>query len=164
MTDFTITRKIEIDAAHRVPDHGSKCFAIHGHRYVVEATCVGELIDEGEQKGMVMDFGFLKQCMMETIHDTCDHGIILYKNDPVLNEIYHPTEGTATWWKVRVLDCVPTAENLAREWYWEINAAIGNFFAERGEEEYAPTLLKIRVYETPNCWADWPTGSGHKYV
>ena len=155
MTDFTITRKIEIDAAHRVPDHQSKCYAVHGHRYVVEATCIGKLIDEGEQKGMVMDFGFLKQCMMAAVHDPCDHGIILYKNDPFLNEVYHP-RGVATWWKVHVLDAVPTAENLAREWYWEINREIGKFFAERGEEEQTPDLLKVRVYETPNCWADWP--------
>ena len=40
---FEITREIGLDAAHRVPDHASKCFHIHGHRYTVFATVEGHL-------------------------------------------------------------------------------------------------------------------------
>lgn len=148
---FVITRKIEIDAAHRVPDHQSKCFAVHGHRYVIEATCAGELIDRGEQRGMVMDFGFLKECMMTAIHDPCDHGIILWSGDTLADQIL---ESPQPWWKLRLIESVPTAENLARVWFADLKEQIGLFFAQRQED--APQLMQIRVFETPNCWAEYP--------
>ena len=56
-----IRRRIEIDAGHRVPHHASKCCNLHGHRYVIEALCNGPLAEAGEQTGMVLDFGFLKE-------------------------------------------------------------------------------------------------------
>ncbi|MEE8246777.1 MAG: 6-carboxytetrahydropterin synthase, partial [Alphaproteobacteria bacterium] len=39
MNTYTVTRRLEIDAGHRVMTHGSKCRHLHGHRYVVEAVC-----------------------------------------------------------------------------------------------------------------------------
>ncbi len=150
---FSITRRIEIDAAHRVPDHKSKCFAVHGHRYVIEATCSGSLLT-GEQEGMVMDFGFLKECMMGTIHKHCDHGLILFMDDPILATIM-PAQN---WWKLRLINTVPTAENLARIWYIEVDNAIDRFFATPGFNTMAarPKLENITVWETPNCKATYP--------
>lgn len=150
---FEITRKIEIDAAHRVPHHGSKCFAVHGHRYVIEATCQGELLSDGEQQGMVMDFGFLKECMMKAIHDPCDHGIILWSRDEILNEL---AIGKG-WWKTRIINKVPTAENLAKIWFEDLEQAIITWWNtyDPESEHVMPELMKVRVYETPNCWADW---------
>jgi 6-pyruvoyltetrahydropterin/6-carboxytetrahydropterin synthase len=147
---FTITRRIEIDAAHRVPHHGSKCYAIHGHRYVIEAKCAGPVIDSGEQRGMVMDFGFLKECMMDTIHDECDHGLILWHQDPILDGILLED----TWWKLRLIDVVPTAENLAKIWYDQLQHAIKEFFTQRHEP--CPKLVEVKVWETPNCSAVYP--------
>jgi len=153
---FAITRRIEIDAAHRVPHHRSKCFNVHGHRYVIEAKCAGECIKKGEQTGMVMDFGFLKECMMNTIHRHCDHGIILWENDPLYQQLLDSAEGfTATgFWKIRVIDSVPTAENLARVWYNELCEEIRRFFKDR--EDTAPVLMDVTVWETPNCKAIYP--------
>ena len=42
---ITITRKLEFDAGHRIPDHKSQCRNLHGHRYTIEITLVGEVID-----------------------------------------------------------------------------------------------------------------------
>lgn len=157
--EFAICRRIEIDAAHRVPHHESKCYAVHGHRYVIEAWCVGQLFAEGEQQGMVMDFGFLKDCMMETIHDPCDHGIILWNADPLVNIIF---AGEAAWggprspWKTRLIDTVPTAENLAQMWYKELQASICRFFAAKGQADKVPELESVTVWETPNCKATYP--------
>lgn len=151
MKQFSITRRIEIDAAHRVPDHKSKCFAVHGHRYVIEAKCAGTLIEEGEQQGMVMDFGFLKECMMNTIHKHCDHGIILFKNDPMLSGVTR----VDPWWKIYQIDYVPTAENLAKVWYHELDEEITRFFAELPNSR-RPILVDITVHETPNCKAVYP--------
>jgi len=163
-SNFTITRRLEIDAAHRVPHHGSKCFAVHGHRYVIEAKCAGPTISAGEQTGMVMDFGFLKQCMVEVIHDPCDHGIILWKEDPIIEQLDLPTlvdergldeiADHVKMWKVYLIDKVPTAENLAEIWYWALNASIRDFFLKRSEG--CPNLVEVKVWETPNCSAVYP--------
>ena len=51
---LTITRKLEFDAGHRIPDHTSQCRNLHGHRYTVEITLkhYAHLLDEeAEEKG-----------------------------------------------------------------------------------------------------------------
>ena len=59
---LTITRKLEFDAGHRIPDHRSQCRNLHGHRYVLEITLQGDLVEtEGApDRGMVMDFADVK--------------------------------------------------------------------------------------------------------
>ena len=156
---FTITRRIEIDAAHRVPDHKSKCFAIHGHRYVIEAMAQGDLFHSGEQRGMVMDFGFLKEIMVQVIHDPCDHGLMLWERDTAVLDVLDPPprmEPLYEWLKLRTLPDVPTAENLARHWFNGLESALVVWLYRRGLLEVAgrSVLLKqVKVHETPNCVA-----------
>lgn len=169
---FTITRRIELDAAHRVPDHRSKCFALHGHRYVVNATVSGPLHRYGEQRGMVMDFGFLKEVMMEEIHDPCDHGLILWREDyDVLDWVLCPEEVTPLqnrecreriltqrlhipkWLKLYQLDDVPTAENLACHWFSRLSTGIHTYLNRRGQSAEGIQLDAVEVYETPNSIA-----------
>lgn len=146
MERFQITRRIEIDAAHRVPDHQSKCFNIHGHRYVIEATCEGRLAHAGAEKDMVLDFGFLKEEMVRHIHDPCDHAMIASTADPLLLQI-QPACG-----KLYLIVGSPTAEVLARHWYDLLAPTIQRITHGRAK------LACIRVYETPNCYADYPVG------
>ncbi|MEE8598088.1 MAG: 6-carboxytetrahydropterin synthase [Dehalococcoidales bacterium] len=152
MGKYTCTRQIEIDAAHRVPDHKSKCFNVHGHRYKIQATLSGDVIDDGRQTGMVMDFAFLKDLMMVVIHEPCDHAMIFYDKDPMYLDLNLYTEG----WKFYLMDEVPTAENLAARWYKLLRVAINEYWKEYEPRRLAPSLIKVRVYETPNCWADYP--------
>ena len=114
---------------HRVTHHGSKCRNPHGHRYEVEAVCEGDLHLAGEQEGMVLDFGFLKEAMMELIHDPCDHGFCIWCNDAQMVEMFEPhvdveipqAQAQACTnkygMKLYVVPFVPTAENLARHWH-----------------------------------------------
>jgi len=53
-----ITRRLEFDAGHRIPNHNSLCKHLHGHRYAIEITLSGDIIaNEGQsEQGMVMDF------------------------------------------------------------------------------------------------------------
>ena len=37
-----ITRRLEFDAGHRIPDHQSQCRHLHGHRYAIEITLAGD--------------------------------------------------------------------------------------------------------------------------
>ncbi len=170
---FTISRKIEIDAAHRVHTHSSKCRSLHGHRYVIEAVCKGVLSEDGKQTDMVMDYGFLKQCMMETIHHYCDHGLILSVQDKYMlqafitnfkyydHEIYSQRNRLGFWssidseistldaTKVYVIKDVPTAEVLARHWFRILKAKIAQSFGK-------DILHNVTVHETPNCSATYP--------
>ena len=58
-----ITRRLEFDAGHRIPDHASQCRHLHGHRYALEVTLSGEIIkaDGLAVNGMVMDFADVKR-------------------------------------------------------------------------------------------------------
>lgn len=173
MQPYSIRRRIEIDAAHRVPHHGSKCFNMHGHRYVIEAVCAGDVISDGEQRGMVMDFSFLKECMVNAIYNPCDHGTIFFKDDIVLRNImvgHYPTWTPKDLgeeviprtlvlpggWKLYVIDHVPTAENLAAIWFAEVQIQIDQWFARNDPGRVPPRLTRLDVWETPNCVASYP--------
>ena len=39
-----ITRRLEFDAGHRIPNHISQCRHLHGHRYAIEITLRGNII------------------------------------------------------------------------------------------------------------------------
>ena len=108
-----ITRRLEFDAGHRIPDHRSLCRHLHGHRYALEVTVGGEILthDGDPRNGMVLDFSEIKTLMNSEIISQWDHAFLGYKNDvqvlALLNAI--PDHRTV------VLDVVPTAENLAAE-------------------------------------------------
>lgn len=159
MNKFLIMRQIEIDAGHRVPEHGSGCRNLHGHRYKIEAYCRGVLADSGEQLGMLLDFKFLKAAMMEVIHDRCDHGTMLRFDDKLLwllapnryklssTDVYTVKEEGMNLY---ILPFVPTAENLARHWFEVLAPEVTTRSTNRAE------LFKLRVWETPNCFAEYP--------
>ena len=164
ISKFAIRRRIEIDAAHRIPDHRSKCFNLHGHRYVIEAEVEGELYPEGEQRGMVMDFGFLKALMMKHIHEPCDHGMILYVDDPLLPTFedranYNIPYPFMIGVKMYVIDAVPTAENLAHHWFEAMEFPIHNKLLGEGQQG---GLVQVCVWETPNCCAMYPPIPGDR--
>lgn len=164
---FTISRRIEIDAGHRIPEHHSKCKQIHGHRYVIEAFCEGPLQEEGSQEGMILDFGFLKEEMIKTIYDHCDHRLILYWVDklvdvlapkPFINNEISIAEHVAKngfclrdspWGYLYLMPYIPTAENLARHWAMLLESKI------RYRSDNKARLIKLRVHETPNCIAEY---------
>lgn len=141
---FSITRDIGIDAAHRVPHHASKCCNLHGHRYCIQATVEGWISSEGEETGMVMDFGFLKEEMMDVIDGPADHAMIMWNKDPLAEQL-RPVCG-----KLLEVDFVPTAENLAEYWFTKLSSRVEERTQGRA------WLKRVRVHETPNCFADYP--------
>jgi 6-pyruvoyltetrahydropterin/6-carboxytetrahydropterin synthase len=169
MEKFLIDRKIEIDAAHRVHLHGSKCGQLHGHRYSVHAVCSGSLAEGGEEDGMVMDFGFLKEEMISVIDNCCDHGLILSESDPLLKIFLskdcknHPIIGPSGFnfilnsivydvsiGKIYIIKNTPTAENLAQHWFLRLAPKI------KSETNDRAVLERVIVFETPNCYASYP--------
>jgi 6-pyruvoyltetrahydropterin/6-carboxytetrahydropterin synthase len=155
-----VTKTVEFDAGHRVPNHDSKCKNPHGHRYKVEATIVGDLVLEAghPQEGMVLDFGFIKELLTTEIHDVLDHGFIVHGRDQAmlsalgLLDVHDHPKANLHGWKVIVLPYVPTAENLAYWCYKQIVDGVEERSSGRAQ------LRSIRVWETPTCSAlcEWP--------
>jgi 6-pyruvoyltetrahydropterin/6-carboxytetrahydropterin synthase len=142
----TITRKLEFDAGHRIPDHRSQCRNLHGHRYVLEITLQGELVEtEGApDRGMVMDFADVKALAMEHLVNKWDHAFIVYARDEVVRSFLEQMADH----KTVVLDRIPTVENLAAEAFRILSDVYNDHYGVDLK------LKRVRLYETPNCWAD----------
>ena len=143
-----ISKEIEFDLGHRVSTHGSKCRNPHGHRYKVRVTCKGDIIDDPTRPdhGMLIDFGNLKTIMNENIHDVLDHGFAVWEEDKVLRAILDEPSKTNNWNYI-VFPYIPTAENIAR-WSWtQIQHKIEKEFGNDLE------LFEVAVWETPTSVA-----------
>ena len=159
MKKVEITRKLEFDAGHRVYQHESKCAHVHGHRYTVYLTCRAE--DGLDDLGRVIDFSVLKGVVGKWIDDELDHGMILFKDDPLCQiwglfgqnlatavEVYPITNavGDVGEQKHFIMDSNPTAENMSK------------LIFEKAQEllkDHPIVMTRVRLYETPNCYADY---------
>jgi len=130
-----ITRRLEIDAGHRLLKHESKCRHVHGHRFKFEITCTGAL----DQVGRVIDFSVIKGVIGAWLDAELDHAFIAEQGDPIVawleqNEM-----------RVHVVPFSPSSENLAQ------------YVLERARLElfrFGVKVVRVRCYETPNCWSD----------
>ena len=138
-----ISKEVEFDAGHRVPLHASKCRNPHGHRYRVRVTIEGELQTDGPEQGMLKDFGFLKQLLMDQVHDPLDHAFICADGDPLFEVLVNAGYQFGGWKVVR-FPFVPTAENLAR-WSWH---RLWPLIDREGFK-----LVEVAVWETPTSVA-----------
>lgn len=111
---------------------------------------------------MTMDFGFLKDVMMHKIHDVFDHGLAVYMHDELLTDILitgilpcniQALQGSATSYqpvaalgglKVILTSFIPTAEALARAWWYAMEKDV------RARSAHNARLEAVRVHETPN--------------
>lgn len=141
-----ITRRLEFDAGHRISTHTSQCRHLHGHRYAIEVTLSGNIIaEEGvPEQGMIMDFSEVKRIVREQIVDPWDHAFLVYKNDTMVVDFLRSLENH----KTIILDSQPTAENLANAAFLILDEAFQKNYEDRLR------LERVRLYETPNCWAD----------
>lgn len=141
-----ITRRLEFDAGHRVPSHASQCRHLHGHRYALEITLSGEIIrtEGAAEEGMVMDFSEVKAIANRVLVDQWDHAFLAYQDDRKVVEFLATLPGH----KTVVLPVVPTAENLAAEAFRVLDAAYRDTYGNQLR------LHRVRLYETPNNWAD----------
>ena len=152
----TITRKFTFDAGHRVLGHEGRCKALHGHTYCAEITVTADGLDN---LGRVIDFSVLKEKVGRWIDAHLDHNMILNSQDPLLAAVrelmpYDPENGLAIWDLVfsdskmpHVLQNEnPTAENIARILFEESSRLLN---------EHSLRVVNVRLWETPNCFADY---------
>jgi 6-pyruvoyltetrahydropterin/6-carboxytetrahydropterin synthase len=141
-----ITRRLEFDAGHRIPNHASQCRHLHGHRYAIEITLSGEIVrtEGAAEEGMVMDFSDVKSIAKAMLVDHWDHAFLVYQGDLAVVEFLASLPGH----KTVLLPVVPTAENLADEAFRILDAAYLDTYGNQ------LSLQRVRLYETPNNWAD----------
>lgn len=137
MGNVTITRRLEIDAGHRLLNHESKCRNLHGHRYVFEIEMRAAALDK---VGRVVDISVVKERVGGWLDDEWDHGFLVQQGDPVIPFLVE--HGM----KHAVLDCPPTAEHLSRISCLKANVLLTGTGVQ---------VVGVRLFETPNCWAEY---------
>lgn len=141
-----ITRRLEFDAGHRIPNHASQCRHLHGHRYALEVTLGGTVVTTAgaADEGMVIDFSAVKAIAREQVVDPWDHAFLAWRHDRAVTSFLDGIPGH----KTVLFDAPPTAEHLAQTAFAILDRA---YRARYGD---SLRLERVRLYETPNCWAD----------
>jgi 6-pyruvoyltetrahydropterin/6-carboxytetrahydropterin synthase len=127
---FTVTKRIEIAAAHKLElPYDSPCSGLHGHNWWVEVTVEGPVLNEA---GMVIDF-----CHIRDVVKRLDH------SGKLLNDI---------------IKMNPTAENIAFWIAKEIGKSIANWCGPLMEDDEGtvygdddnpiPRVIKVQVIES----------------
>ena len=150
---LTITRKLEFDAGHRIPDHHSQSRKLQAHRYVLHITLEGDPLEkDGDSgNGMILDFSEVKKLAETHLVSHWDHAFLVYEKDTSVRQFLDSLPNH----KTVVLDRVPTVENMAQVAFDTLKNVYDSFFGR------SLVLKSVRIYETPNCWAEVsaPTGS-----
>lgn len=141
-----ITTRLEFDAGHRIPHHKSQCKNLHGHRYAIEITLSGDIItqENTSETGMVMDFSDVKAIAKTTVVDVWDHAFLVYQHDTEVLTFLNSLPNH----KTVIFPTVPTAENMAAEAFKLLSSKYKDSYGNHLK------LEKVRLYETPNSWAD----------
>ncbi len=143
---ITITRKLEFDAGHRIPDHKSQCRNLHGHRYTIEITLIGDVIEEegSSDNGMLMDFSDVKALANQHLVHVWDHAFLVYDKDVAVRDFLASLPDH----KTVVINKIPTVENLARTAFDILKPVYRDRYGT------GLRLHRIVLHETPNCWAE----------
>jgi len=131
---FTITRRFEFDAAHRLFGYDGPCKFIHGHRYILDVSFTSEVLDDS---GMVLDFSVIGRRVGGWIKENWDHAFIYNGDDLDACELGRCGKGY-------LMVGNPTVENMAMELVSVFAVLFGDVVK----------LSSIRLYETPDCWVD----------
>ena len=145
-SNISITRRLEFDSGHRIPNHDGQCRHLHGHRYAIEVTLTGEVADHPGKAddGMVLDFGDIKRLTNQYVVEPWDHAFLVAKEDEKLVAFLASLPNH----KTVIMEHVPTVENLATTAFAILQPVFNKAFGGRLK------LSAVRLYETPNCWAD----------
>lgn len=141
-----ITRRLEFDAGHRIPNHNSQCRHLHGHRYAIEVTLSGPVVATAgaADEGMVMDFSAVKAIAQQHVVEPWDHAFLAWRQDTTVIGFLDSIVGH----KTVLFDAPPTAEHLAQTAFVLLDRQYMKQYGGRLR------LERVRLYETPNCWAD----------
>lgn len=131
---YILKAEAAFDSAHFLSGYKGKCSNLHGHRWVISAEITDtELLAEGQFRGMVTDFGYIKNDL-KSLADEFDHAFIYEKGTLKSTTVAALKEEN---FRLIEVDFRPTAENFAEYFY--------NRLSEMGYN-----VGSVTVYETPN--------------
>ena len=102
---YKVLKEIHFCYGHRLLNYDGKCAHPHGHNGKVEIELASKTLDE---RGMVFDFGDMKEIIQKWLDSELDHKMILKKGDPLINSLKSLGEPYFE------MDENPTAEALAK--------------------------------------------------
>ncbi len=92
---------------------------------------------------MVIDFSILKMVMLMHVAEPWDHALLIWTYD---EKLLYAMAYLGPDHKTVILPCVPTVENLAKRAFEILEPQL---------KKHDIQLTNVRLYETPNCWADY---------
>lgn len=137
---ITLVKECEFAAAHRITFHEGKCKFLHGHNFLVTISITVET-----KKGidMVLDFGRIKEIVMEL-----DHKTLIYGKDELLLQVFGSSANANFVADVVILDFEVTAENLAQYLKEKITAEVLYFLGSVVDEYTVGVLLQESANNT----------------
>ncbi len=139
MKMYILEAESSMDAAHFLAGYNGKCGNIHGHRWRVIAAVCGENLNQDQQnRGMIVDFGKLKDDLKEEV-EKFDHKFIVERGTLKEKTLLALEDEK---FQMVMVDFRPTAEEFAAYFYNQMKA-------------YGYTVKYIKVYETPNNCATY---------
>ncbi|SHI99222.1 6-pyruvoyl trahydropterin synthase family protein [Pseudobutyrivibrio xylanivorans] len=136
---YYLTAEASFDGAHFLAGYDGKCSNLHGHRWrVILKIKTDKLQSEGQQRGMVVDFGDVKNALKKET-DFFDHSFI-YEEGSLKEATVAAL--LAEDFEMHVVPFRPTAENFARYFFDKF-------------KDYGFTVAEVTVYETPNNCASY---------
>lgn len=131
---YIIKTEQSFDSAHFLAGYQGKCSNLHGHRWrVVVEIFADELVEEGQLRGMVTDFGDIKTDL-QSIADYYDHAFI-YEAGTLKDTTVKALSEEG--FRLITVPFRPTAEHFSRHFYEEL-------------KEMGYQVRAVEVYETPN--------------
>jgi len=112
-------------------NYDGPCRHLHGHNGVIEVDVAADVLDN---RGMVADFGDIRDVVKGWVDTNLDHRMLLCRDDPAVPVLRGMNE------PLYLLEENPTAENIAREVFEKTR--------ERGL-----AISEIRLWETPSSYA-----------
>ena len=102
---YQVVKEIHFCYGHRLMDYDGKCAHPHGHNGKIEIELAAGKLDK---RGMVYDFGDIKEIIQKWVDRELDHKMILKDKDPLVKILKNLGE------PYFLMEENPTAESLAR--------------------------------------------------
>lgn len=134
-----ISKSIEIDMAHRLPNHNGKCKNFHGHRYMFVASVSGNVESES---AMVIDFGDFKRILENEISYKYDHSMMICKDDKYIDAFEKMKKDGMN---IHIVDYIPTVEEMGKAIFIDLQNRLN---------EFGIKLISLKIWETPTSMAE----------
>ena len=102
---YKVAKEIHFCYGHRLLDYDGMCAHPHGHNGKIVIELEAEKLDK---RGMVVDFGDVKDIVQKWVDEKLDHKMILKTDDLLIETLKRMRE------PYFVMEDNPTAENLAK--------------------------------------------------